>query len=345
MAEAERVLVTGGSGYIASFCIAQLLNEGATVRATVRSLARQAEVRTAIRRLTEAGDRLEMVAADLNADGGWREACAGCSAVLHVASPIPSSNPKDDDELIRPARDGALRVLAAARDAGVKRVVMTSSTAAVTYGRGGRSEPYTEADWSDPANRSDSSAYERSKMIAERAAWDWRAREGGAVELVTVCPGAVIGPVLGRDFSASLDIVKKLIDGSLPGLPRFGWPLVDVRDIADLHIRAMRAPDVAGQRFIGAGPFYWMEDIAKVLRDRVPEVAGRVPRRRLPNWLVRISSIFDPVVRDRLFELGKERPVSADKARRDLGWSPRSNDDAIVATAKSLVSEGMAGAK
>ena len=341
MAEFETVLVTGGSGYVASYCIAQLLNEGARVRTTVRSLAREAEVRASIGTLADAGERLTFVAADLNQDAGWREACVGCSAVLHVASPLPSSNPKDDDELVRPARDGALRVLAAARDAGVKRVVMTSSTAAVTYGHGSRSTPYTEADWSDPADRSDSSAYERSKMIAERAAWDWHAREGGALELVTICPGAVIGPVLGSDFSASIDIVKKLIDGSLPGLPRFGWPLVDVRDIADLHIRAMRASAAAGQRFIGAGSFYWMADIAKVLRERLPEVARKVPRRQLPNWLVRLSSRFDPVIRDRLFELDKERPVSADKAKRELGWSPRGNDQAIVDTAQSLMDEGV----
>ena len=341
MTVSEHVLVTGGSGYIAGFCIAQLLNEGATVRTTVRSLDREAEVRAAIGKMATALDRLEFVVADLNGDAGWAEACAGCTAVLHVASPLPSNNPKNDDELVKPARDGALRVLAAARDTGVKRVVMTSSTAAVTYGYGSRSKPYTEADWSDPADRSDSSAYERSKMIAERAAWDWHSREGGALELVTICPGAVIGPVLGKDFSASLDIVKKLIDGSLPGLPRFGWPLVDVRDIADLHIRAMRASNAAGQRFIGAGPFYWMADIARVLKERVPAVARKVPTRQLPSWLVRLSSIFDPVVRSRLFELDKERAVDADKARRELGWQPRGNDVSIIDTAKSLLAEGI----
>lgn len=336
----ERVLVTGGSGYVASFCIAQLLNEGVAVRTTVRSLAREPEVRAAVGRLAkDSAGRLEVVAADLTADDGWPPACAGCSAVLHVASPLPSKNPKHDDELVGPAREGALRLLAAAKGGGVRRVVMTSSTAAVTYGFGSRREPFTEADWSDPQNRSDSSAYERSKVIAERAAWDWHAREGGTLELVTVCPGAVIGPVLGRDFSASIDIVKKLIDGSLPGLPRFGWPLVDVRDVADLHVRAMRGDRAAGQRYIGAGPFWWMADVARTLRERVPEVARKVPRYRLPNWLVRLTSAFDPVVRGRLFELGKERPVSADKARHELGWTPRPNEDAVVDTAKSLVAE------
>ncbi len=340
MADNEYVLVTGGSGYVASFCIAQLLNEGAKVRTTIRNLAGEEDVRAIISQLASV-EQLEVVAADLNFDSGWAAACEGCNGVLHIASPLPSNNPKDDDELVRPAREGTLRVLTAARDAGVRRVVMTSSTAAVAYGHGSRSQPWTEADWSDPADRSDSSAYERSKMIAERAAWDWHTREGGVLELVTICPGAVIGPVLGKNFSASIDIVKKLIDGSMPGVPRFGWPLVDVRDIADLHIRALRTPEAKGQRFIGAGPFYWMADVARVLRERVPEVAGNVPKRQLPNWLVRLSSVFDPVIRGRLFELDKERPVSAEKAMRELGWTPRSNDEAIVATAKSLVRQGL----
>ena len=341
MAERGLVLVTGGSGYIAGFCIAQLLTDGWRVRTTVRSLAREAEVRAAVAKLADAGGRLSVAAADLNADAGWREAARGCDYILHVASPLPSSNPKNDDDLVRPARDGALRVLAAARDEGVRRVVMTASCAAVAYGRGGRAEPFTESDWSDAANLADTSAYERSKTIAERAAWDWMAREGGALELVTICPGAVLGPVLGRDVSASIDIVKKLMDGSLPGLPRFGWPLVDARDIADLHVRAMLAPAAKGQRYIGAGPFFWMEDIAGVLRARLPATAKRIPRRRLPNWVVRLSALFDPVVRDRLFELDKLRLVSSDKARRELGWTPRSNEEAIVATAEGLLAQGV----
>jgi dihydroflavonol-4-reductase len=339
MSEANVVLVTGGSGYVASFCIGQLLNEGWTVRTTVRNLAREAEVRAAVGRLSTHLDRLSFFAADLNADAGWAAAAQGCQGVVHVASPLPLANPKSDDELVRPARDGALRVLRAARDAGVKRVVMTSSTAAVCYGRGGRHEPFTEADWSDPTDRRDSSAYERSKMIAERAAWDWLKAEGGALELVTICPGAVLGPVLGRDFSASIDIVKKLLDGSLPGLPRFGWPLVDVRDIADLHVRALKSPTAAGKRYIGAGPFFWMSDIADVLRRGVPR--ARVPKSRLANWMVRLSANFDPVVRERLFELDKERPVSAQRARDELGWTPRSNEEAILDTARSLIAEGL----
>ena len=341
MADRGRVLVTGGSGYIAGFCIARLLQDGWHVRTTVRNLAREADVRATIAKLGEAGDQLDVVAADLNADSGWAAAVDGCTYVLHVASPLPSANPRDDDELVRPARDGALRVLKAARDGRVRRVVMTASTAAIAYGRGGRATPFTEADWSDSANRTDSSAYERSKTLAERAAWDWLAREGGALELVTICPGAVLGPVLGQDFSASIDIVKKLMDGSLPGLPRFGWPLVDVRDIAEAHVLAMLSDKASGQRYIAAGPFFWMAQIAAVLRDRLPNQARRIPRMALPNWLVRLSAIWDPVVRDRLFELDKQRPVSNEKARRELGWAPRSNEEAILATAESLLKEGL----
>ncbi len=341
MNSSERVLVTGGSGYIASFCIAQLLRGGSQVRTTVRSLERERGIRAAVGKLVRVDNRLEVVVADLNSDSGWREACADCSGVLHVASPFPARSPKNDDELVRPARDGALRVLKAARDAGVRRVVMTSSTAAVTYGHGGRSKPFTEKDWSEPGDPGDSSAYERSKMLAERAAWDWQASEGGALELVTVCPGAVLGPVLGQEHSASIDIVKRLMDGSLPGLPRFGWPLADVRDIADLHVRALHAPHAAGQRYIGAGPFYWMKDVARVLREHIPTMAAKIPKRELPNWLVRLSSLADPALRERLYELDKQRPVSAEKAKHELGWTPRSNDQMITETAKSLLAEGL----
>jgi dihydroflavonol-4-reductase len=337
----DLVLVTGGSGYIAGFCIAELIAQGYAVRTTVRSLSREAEVRATLAKIVDAGDRLSFVAADLNSDAGWAQALSGCRYVLHVASPLPTENPRNDDDLVKPARDGALRVLRAARDAGAARVVMTASTAAIAYGRGGRDTPFTEADWTDETNRKDTSAYERSKTLAERAAWDWHAREGGALELVTIAPGLVLGPVLGKDFSASVEAVRMLLRGAMPGLPRFGWPLVDVRDIADLHLRAMVHPAAAGQRFIGAGPFMWMKDIAAVLKAQVPELSAKVPSRGTPNWLIRLLATFDPVVRDRLFELDKHRPVSAEKARTILGWSPRSNAESIVDTARSLVAEGL----
>ncbi len=332
--EQGTVLVTGGTGYIAGFCIARLIQDGVRVRTTARSLKRAPDLQATFR-------GIEVIEADLMADAGWAKATEGCTHVLHVASPLPLQNPKNDDELVRPARDGALRVLNAARDAGVRRVVMTSSTAAVAYGHGSRTTPWTEQDWSSPDDRTDSSAYERSKMIAERAAWDWLAKEGGGLELVTVCPGAVLGPLMGKDYSASLDIVKKLLDGSLPGLPRFGWPLVDVRDIADLHVRAMHAPAAAGERYIGGSEFFWMADIAAMLRAGDPGLGKRVPKRTLPDWLIRLSALFDPVVRDRLFELGKQRPVTSEKARRELGWLPRPVAETVRDTAESLRTAGI----
>ncbi|MDQ0464847.1 dihydroflavonol-4-reductase [Caulobacter ginsengisoli] len=335
------VLVSGGSGYIAGFCIAQLLAEGWSVRATVRSLAREAEVRKQLSAIAPDLSKLSFAAADLNADAGWPEAVAGCQYVLHVASPLPIANIKSDDELVRPARDGALRVLKAARDAGVKRVVMTASTAAIAYGHGSRKTPFTEADWSDETNLKDTSAYERSKTIAEKAAWAWLAAEGNGLELVTINPVLVLGPVLGSDFSGSIEAVKKMLEGSFPGIPNFGWAIVDVRDVADLHLRAMTDPAANGGRFIASSEFWWMRQIADLLKARLGKAAAKVPTRQLPDWLIRIVGQFDPVVKERLFELGKERPVSAEKARTLLGWRPRSNEEAVMATAESLLALGL----
>lgn len=332
------VVVTGGSGYIAAFCIRQLLEAGWSVRATVRSLKREAEVRASL-----GGDlsALSFVEADLTADAGWPEAMKGARYVLHVASPIATTTVKNDDELVIPAREGTLRVLRAARDAGVKRVVMTSSTAAVCYGHGSRAKPFTELEWSDETNLADTSAYERSKTLAERAAWAFIEKEGGALELTTVNPGAVIGPVLGHDYSPSLDIVKKLLDGSVPGVPKLGWALVDVRDIADLHLRAMTAAGAAGQRYLGAGQFYWMRDLATMVKQRLPKLAKRVPSLRIPNFAVRMVALVDPVMRGRLFELDKERHVDTSKALNQLGWKARPVEESVSDCAESLVAHGI----
>jgi dihydroflavonol-4-reductase len=335
------VLVTGGSGYIAGYCIAQLLSEGWRVRTTVRNLARAEEARATIGKIAANAVAIEFMAADLNSDAGWANAVAGADYALHIASPLPAVNPKGDDELVRPARDGALRVLKASRDAGVKRVVMTSSVAAIAYGRGQRAEPFSEADWTDETNRDDTSAYERSKTIAERAAWAWHGAEGGTLELVTVNPALVLGPVLGSDFSSSLEVIKKLLDGSVPALPRFGFPIVDVRDLAQLHLLAMTVPAAAGQRFIGASDFYWMKDMAKILKEELGDKARKVPSIPFPDFLVRVFAIFDPVVRGRLFELGKCRLVSSGKSRRMLGWTTRPARETILETARSLQSQGL----
>jgi dihydroflavonol-4-reductase len=198
------VLVTGGSGYVAGYCIAQLVNDGWSVRTTVRSVAKSKAVRATIGGIGAKATEIEFVEADLNSDAGWDKAAVGVQYVLHVASPVPVTDPKNDDELVQPARDGTLRVLNAARDAGVKRVVMTSSISAIIFGRGVRERPFTEEDWTDEANRGDTSPYDRAKTIAERAAWAWLAAEGGNLELVTINPSLILGPVLGADFSASI---------------------------------------------------------------------------------------------------------------------------------------------
>jgi nucleoside-diphosphate-sugar epimerase len=332
------VLVTGGSGFIGSHCILQLLAAGHDVRTTVRNLAREGDVRTMLKTGgAEPGDKLKFFAADLENDKGWAEAVAGCDYILHVASPFPPNAPRHEDELIVPAREGALRVLKAARDAGVKRVVLTSSFAAVGYGHPSQTAPFDETTWTD-INGGLMTAYAKSKTIAERAAWDFVAREGGTLELSVVNPVGVFGPVLGPDYSTSILIVQRLMDGALPGCPRLYFGVVDVRDVADLHIRAMTDPAARGERFLAiAGDFMSIKDIALVLKARMGDAAKRVPTREIADWVVRLSSLFDPAVKQIIPELGKHKNATGAKAQRLLGLTPRSREDAIVATAESLV--------
>jgi nucleoside-diphosphate-sugar epimerase len=336
------VLVTGGSGFIGAHCILQLLAGGHQVKTTVRNLKREGDVRAMLKAGgADAGDRLSFFAADLESDAGWKDAVAGCDYVLHVASPIPPGVPKHEDELIVPARDGALRVLKASRDAGVKRVVLTSSMAAIAYGHKPQNEPYSEKDWTD-LNGRDVAAYPKSKTIAERAAWDFIAKEGGALELSVVNPVFVQGPVLGADYSPSIMVVQRLMDGAMPGCPKLYFAIVDVRDVADLHIRAMTDPAAKGERFIAsAGDTISMLDLAKVLRARLGDAARRVPTREIPNWLVRLVAMRDTAVKAILPELGQIKRVTNEKAKRVLGWTPRSNEEAIVAAAESLIRLGL----
>jgi nucleoside-diphosphate-sugar epimerase len=335
------VLVTGGSGFIGGHCILQLLAQGHHVRTTVRSLAREPEVRVLLKRAgAEGADRLTFAAADLERDAGWPEAVAGCDFVLHVASPFPPTVPKHEDELIVPAREGALRVLKAARAAGVKRVVLTSSFAAIGYGHKPQTAPFDETSWTD-VNGPGVSAYAKSKTLAERAAWDFVAKEGG-LELAVVNPVGVFGPVWGPDLSTSVAGVKRLMDGGTPGVPRLRFGVVDVRDVADLHLSAMTAPPAMGQRFLAvAGDFMSLREMALTLKERMGEAARRVPTRELPDWVVRLASLADPSLRQVVGELGKTKNATSEKARRLLGWAPRSREDALVATAESLIRLGL----
>jgi len=336
------VLVTGGSGFIGSHAILQLLAAGHAVRTTVRSLRREPEVRALLKSGgAEPGPRLAFFEADLTQDAGWREAVAGCDFVLHVASPFPPGVPKSDDELIVPARDGALRVLRASSEAGVKRVVMTSSFAAVGYGHPPRTTPFTEADWSDPESK-ETGPYPKSKTIAERAAWDFVSSEGRGLELAVVNPVGVLGPVLGPDFSTSILMIQRFMDGAVPGCPRLWFGLVDVRDVADLHLRAMTDSAARGERFIAsASDAVEMVEIARVLRSRLGSAASRVPTRKVPDFLVRLAALRDPAIRTVLPELGKMKRVSSEKARRLLGWVPRPYEESVVDTARSLLALGL----
>ena len=336
------VLVTGGSGFVGGHVILQLLAAGHDVRTTVRSLTREDAVRAMLAGAgPDPGRRLSFFPADLERDDGWAEAVAGCAYVLHVASPIPAAAPRTEDELIVPARDGALRVLKAARDAKVQRVVLTSSCGAIYYGHPPQAVPFDETSWTNIDG--EMSAYVRSKAIAERAAWDFMAAEGGGLELSTINPAGIFGPVLGADTSSSIQLVMRLMRG-MPGCPRLYFGVVDVRDVADLHLRAMTDPAAKGERFIAvSGAIMSMLDIARVLKARLGDAAKRVPTRQLPNWLVRIVGLFDPTVRPMLPLLDNTRHATSAKAERVLRWTPISREDAIIATAESLIRFGIVG--
>lgn len=332
------VLVTGGSGFLGGWCVASLLNAGHRVRTTVRDPGREAELRARLAPVAEAGERLSFHVADLLADDGWAEAVAGCDFVLHVASPFPPAQPQDPDELIVPARDGALRVLGAALDAGVERVVLTSSVAAVRGGVSEAAAPLDESSWTDGDDER-LEPYTRSKAIAERAAWDLVEGRGERQRLAVVNPGAILGPALGEEDSTSLQIVGRLLKGT-PGIPRIGFSVVDVRDVAALHLLAMTASEAGGERFIAVDRFMWMGDVAAILRERLGSAAPKVPKRELPDFLVRLIGRFDPSVRGIAKQLGQRVELSSEKARSRLGWQTRPVEETVEECARSLLAEG-----
>ena len=336
------VLVSGGSGYIAGFLIRQLVAEGWMVHTTVRSLAKEAAVREL---LAVDNSRLKFFAADLMSDAGWAEAMVGCSHVAHLASPLPPGVPKDANELIVPARDGVLRALRAAKAAGVQRFVMTSSVAAISYGRGRGVHHFTEADWTD-LSKPGISPYIQSKTIAERAAREWMAKEGGDMVFCSICPSVVLGPVWSADYSASVSVVKSLLNGRVKSCPDIGFGVVDVRDVADLHVRALNAPGMAGERFIASGRFMKMREIADILRAQLGAGAGegaaKVTTRNAPDWLVRIAARFNPLARAVVGELGSVRNQDASHAKAVLGWATRPVEESILDTARALLALGIA---
>jgi len=335
------VLVTGGSGFIGGWCVIGLLKQGYTVRTTVRDLKREAGVRATLAKAVDAGDRLSFYAANLTSDDGWDAAVEGCDYVLHVASPLGVSEPKDPNILIIPARDGAKRAVGAAIKHGVKRVVMTSSVAATSHDPGAGDSIADETVWTDPSAKG-VSAYSQSKTLAERAAWDLIAASGGKTNLATVNPALVLAPVLSNDYSESVQVVERLMTGRVPGLPRLGFNIVDARDVADLHIRAMTAPEAAGQRFIAAGQYAWMSDLAAILRDHLRPEAAKVPTRKVPDFVLHLAALFDKDLGAVVGGLGKKQDFTSAKAQKLLGWKPRPIEETVLDTARSLITAGIA---
>lgn len=301
----------------------------------------EARIRAAVSGQVDPEDRLSVVAADLTSDRGWDEAMAGCEHVLHVASPMGSGgNPANPDELIVPARDGALRVLASAACAGVRRVVMTSSCAAATPPRGTAGGVFDEDVWTD-ADAPGLDTYRRSKAIAERAAWAYVTERHDPAMLTTVLPGAVFGPILSPAGLGSVRVIGRMLHG-MPGVPRIGLNVVDVRDLADLHVRAMTAPEAAGERFIAVSEFLWMAEVAAELRGTLGAAARKVPRRTLPDLALRAMSRLDPALRAVVPMLGRRYVHSSEKARTELGWDPRPAATTVVDCARSLLAHGAA---
>ncbi|WP_075288787.1 SDR family oxidoreductase [Pararhizobium arenae] len=328
----DLVVVTGIGGFLGGHIAARLLLAGYDVRGTLRSLKRAKTVEADIRASASETGTLSFVEADLLSDDGWPDVMEGARYVIHAASPFPSALPKDENDLIRPAREGTLRVLNAARQAGVQRVVVTSSIAAINYGNG--KPPFTEEDWTE-IDGPLTVPYYRSKTLAEKAAWDFARREG--LELAVINPGMILGPVLGRQTGTSTGMIRSLLKGKYPAIPDFRVSIVDVRDAADAHVMAMTVPEAAGERFIAAADMMTMAEIAATLRQSFPEQARKVPRLVLRTWLVRLFAPFDPGLKLIVKELGRDQRVSHEKARRVLGWTPRPSQEAVRATAQSLL--------
>jgi nucleoside-diphosphate-sugar epimerase len=326
------------TGFIARGCIVELLELGYRVRTTVRSLSRASAVHGAVARAVDPTDHLSCVAADLTSDDGWDAAVAGCDYVLHVASPLGLDGSTD---IVAPARDGTLRVLRAATEAGVKRVVLTSAANTASpssYRDEGASD---ETLWTNP-DVPGLPAYRRSKTLAERAAWTFMESAGGSTTLTTVLPGAVFGPILDTDNLGSVQVIGRLLQGKMRGTPRIGLEVVGVRDIADMHIRAMTTPEAAGRRFLATGEFMWMADVASVLHNRLGDDAARVPIRQIPDAIVRLVALFDPGLRAITPGLGRKSRHTTAKAERLLGWKPRPAADTITDCARSLLANGAA---
>ena len=327
------VLVTGVGGFLGGHVALQLLKQGYSVRGTIRQKTKASAVMS---RFPTFGDKIVLVEADLDCDNGWDDAVAGCSYVIHTASPFPSGAVRDEAGLIRTARDGALRVLQASHQVGIKRVVFTSSIAATNHGSG--RAPYSEKDWTDVQSKR-ATPYYKSKTLAEQAAWAFA--EEYRLPLAVINPGLILGPLMGEDIGSSVGLIWTLMNGKFAKLPRYGCSIVDVRDVALAHVRAMIEPAAAGQRFIVGGRVFSMKDLSLALAQAFPEHASRLPTAELPDWLVRLLALVDPDARTIAYELGRDLSVNSSKARAVLQWHPRPEQETIRDCAQSLIERGL----
>lgn len=332
----SKVLVTGAGGFIAKHCIAELLRQGFAVRGTLRDLTRADEVKIAVGRAGVDASAVELVRADLNRHAGWDAAVEGCEYVMHVASPFPIEQPSDRQEIIAPARDGTLRVLSAATQARARRVVMTSSVVAVTTPTDMVPDKvYDESDWTDP-DRPDATPYMQSKTLAERAAWDFVRNDPNAPDLVVINPSFVQGPALDGDLSTSLEVLRLMALGTYPAAPKVGFPATDVRDVAELHVAALRNDKAVGERFICSNGHLTLYELGQILAHTLPELKSKVPRFELPDWSVRMLAMVDRKLASVLPELGNPRHVSNAKAAETFGKTFRPAHEAVRDAALSL---------
>ncbi|MBL4238606.1 SDR family oxidoreductase [Vibrio fluvialis] len=335
----QTVLVTGGTGFVATQVILQLLHQGYRVNTTVRSLGSQTQLFETLQDagIQEIQDNLRLIEADLLDDNNWLSAMQNCDYVLHVASPLPVGDPNNEDDVIKPAVEGTLRVLTFAKKAGVKRVVMTSNFGAVGYSHTDTSQVITEQSWTNPKQKG-LSVYNKSKVLAERAAWDYIHNEGKGLELTVINPMGIFGPLINQRLSAGHTLLRQLMSGEMHRLPDITMGIVDVRDVADLHIRAMLSPQAAGERFLAlAGGTMSLMDIAHYLKEAMPQHSANISTKALPTWLLKVVAVFNPKARAIKPLVGVYRQASNQKARTMLGWQPRSNEQAVLAAAQSLV--------
>ena len=339
------VLVTGATGFIAKHVVLELLNAGHRVVGSLRTESRRDEVRDAVRpHLSSADDldqRLRFVTLDLDDDGGWAEAMSGVDVLMHTASPLPMKQPRDENELVRPAVEGTLRALRAAHTAGIRRVVLTSSTAAVTHRPPGlEKDKFDESDWSDPS-WTGMSPYTKSKTLAERAAWDFVENEAPDMQLTAINPCLVLGRPLDDHYGTSLRVVERLLRGKDPLLPKVGMGIVDVTDVARMHVRAMTAAGAPGKRLIGAAEFMWIAEIAELLKADYPE--RRIPLRTAPDFVIRLTALFDRSIRSIVPLLGKRQELDSSRAREllDMDFIPAA--ESVRAAGRYIMERGLAG--